>query len=238
MEAHTVVVQLRCRVVADTATTREVPQGARRTGPDGLSAAEVADRTQRGLVNRADERTSRTLVEIARANLLTRFNAILGTMFVLILVFGEAKDSLFGFVLVANASLGIVQEWRAKRTLDRLAVLSAPKARVVRDDEVRDIAVEEVVLDDLVEIRAGDQIVADGIVSSADGMEIDESLLTGESEPSAKDVDADVLRAALSWPVRAASRPPGLAQMPTRAAWRPRPGGSRSRVRSSSTGPI
>jgi cation-transporting ATPase E len=179
--------------VADTATTREVPEGVRRTGPSGLSAPDVADRERQGLVNHADERTSRTLLEIARANLLTRFNAILGTMFVLILVFGDAKDSLFGFVLVANASLGIVQEWRAKRTLDRLAVLSAPKARVVRDNEVRDIAVEDVVLDDLLEIRAGDQLVADGIVSFADGMEIDESLLTGESEPSAKDVDADVL---------------------------------------------
>ena len=185
--------QLRCRIVADTATTREVPEGVRRTGPSGLSAADVADRERDGLVNRADERTSRSLVEIARANLFTRFNAILATMFVLILVFGEAKYSLFGIVLVANASLGIVQEWRAKRTLDHLAVLSAPRARVVRDDTVHEIAVGAVVLDDLLEIHAGDQLVADGIVSSSDGMEIDESLLTGESEPLAKDVDADVL---------------------------------------------
>ena len=179
--------------MVDAATTREVPEGVRRTGPGGLTAADVADRERQGLVNRADERTSRSFIEIARANLLTRFNAILGTMFVLILVFGEAKDSLFGIVLVTNALLGIVQEWRAKRTLDHLAVLSAPKARVVRDDEVRDIAVEQVVLDDLLEIRAGDQLVADGIVYASDGMEIDESLLTGESEPLAKDVDADVL---------------------------------------------
>ena len=186
-------VQLRCRIVADTATTRAVPEGVRRTGPSGLSAADVADRERQGLVNRADERTSRSFVEIARANLLTRFNAILGTMFVLILVFGEAKDSLFGIVLVTNALLGIVQEWRAKRTLDRLAVLSAPRAHVVRDDAVLEVAVAEVVLDDLVEIRAGDQLVADGIVCSSDGMEIDESLLTGEAEPLAKDVDADVL---------------------------------------------
>src|SRR6185436_6006586 len=123
---------LRSRVVAEAGTAREVPGFV--TRPGGLSAPEVADRTQRGLVNRADERTSRSLLEIARANILTRFNAILGTMFVLILVFGEAKDSLFGIVLVTNALLGIVQEWRAKKTLDRLAVLSAPRARVVRDD--------------------------------------------------------------------------------------------------------
>jgi cation-transporting P-type ATPase E len=179
--------------VADTATTREVPEGVRRTGPSGLSADEVADRRRRGLVNRADERTSRSLLEIARANMLTRFNAILATMFVLILRFGEAKDSLFGIVLVTNALIGIVQEWRAKRTLDRLAVLSAPQARVVRDDAVQVVAPEAVVLDDLLEIRAGDQVVADGIVCSSDGMEIDESLLTWESEPLAKDPDADVL---------------------------------------------
>jgi cation-transporting ATPase E len=180
-------------LVVEAATTREVPDGARRTGPSGLSAAEVADRERRGLVNRSDERTSRSFVEIARANLLTRFNAILATMFVLILVFGEARDSLFGIVLVTNALLGIVQEWRAKRTLDRLAVLSAPHARVVRDGTASAIDVSEVVLDDLLEVHAGDQLVADGIVCTSEGLDIDESLLTGESEPLAKDVDADVL---------------------------------------------
>src|SRR4029079_17642336 len=151
------------------------------------------ERERQGLVNRVDERTSRSIGEIARANLLTRFNAILGTMFVLILVFGEARDSLFGIVLVTNALLGIVQEWRAKRTLDHLAVLSAPRARVVREGSARAIGVSEVGLDDLLEIRAGDQLVADGIVCSSEGMDIDESLLTGESEPLAKDVDAPVL---------------------------------------------
>ncbi len=163
------------------------------TGPDGLSAVEVAERERRGLVNRSDERTSRSLVEIARANIFTRFNAILGTMFVLILVFGESQDGLFGFVLVTNALLGIVQEWRAKRTLDRLAVLSAPSARVVREGVVRELAVGAVVLDDLLDLRTGDQVVADGVIRSADGLEIDESLLTGESEPVDKVRDAEVL---------------------------------------------
>jgi cation-transporting ATPase E len=179
--------------VADTATTREVPEGVRRTGPNGLSAADVADRERRGLVNRADERTSRSVLEIVRANVFTRFNAILATMLVLILVFGEARDSLFGVVLVTNALLGIVQEWRAKRTLDHLAVLSAPRARVVRDGEVHEIAVAAVVLDDLLEMHAGDQITADGIVATADGLEVDESLLTGESEPLTKAAGDDVL---------------------------------------------
>src|SRR5205814_7649093 len=116
----------------DEATTLEVPEGVRRTGPDGLSAAEVADRERQGLVNRADERTSRSLIEIARANLLTRFNAILATMWVLILVFGDAADSLFGIVLVTNALIGIVQEWRAKRQLHPFAGPSAGRARALR----------------------------------------------------------------------------------------------------------
>jgi cation-transporting ATPase E len=177
--------------VAEAGTAREVPGFV--TGPGGLSAPEVAHRTQRGLVNLADEHTSRSLLEIARANILTRFNAILGTMFVLILVFGAAQDGLFGIVLVTNALIGIVQEWRAKRTLDRLAVLSAPTARVVRDGDVRDVAVGDVVLDDLLELRTGDQVVADGVVRASNGLEIDESLVTGESEPIGKDTGDELL---------------------------------------------
>src|SRR5690242_11208239 len=101
----------------------------------GLTADEVARRVRDGQVNTADTRTSRTLTEIVRANVLTRFNAILGTMFVLILVFGEGQDALFGFVLLFNTLIGVVQEWRAKRTLDRMAVITQPMVRVVRDGQ-------------------------------------------------------------------------------------------------------
>ena len=129
------------------------------TGPDGLTADEVAERVRAGQVNVADDRTSRTLAEIVRANVFTRFNAILGTMFVLILVFGEGQDALFGFVLVFNALIGIVQEWRAKRTLDRLAVLvGAAGARRARRRRRARSRSTEVVLDDLLELRAGDQV--------------------------------------------------------------------------------
>ena len=123
---------------AVTATAPELPtptESAATTGPEGLSAAAVADRVARGQVNTADDRTSRTLSEIARANIFTRFNAILGSMLVVILIVGPIQDALFGIVLVANALIGIVQEYRAKRTLDRLAVLNAPRARVVRDGQ-------------------------------------------------------------------------------------------------------
>jgi cation-transporting ATPase E len=168
------------------------------TGATGLTAAEAAQRVRAGQVNAADERTSRTLTEILRANVLTRFNAIIGTMFVLILVFGEGQDSLFGFVLFFNTLIGVAQEWRAKRTLDRLAVLAAPKARVVRDGEVREVAVTEVVLDELCELRAGDQVPADGVLQDAHGLEIDESLLTGESDPEQKSAGDEVLSGSIA----------------------------------------
>jgi cation-transporting ATPase E len=162
--------------------------------PDtGLSDADVRDRIARGQTNDAGERTSRTYGEIIRANVFTRFNAILGTMLVIILVVGQPQDALFGLILVANALIGIVQETRAKHTLDRLAVLSAPRARVVRDGATCEIAVEDVVLDDLLELRTGDQVPADGEVRSCDGLELDESLLTGESDAVEKQPGADVL---------------------------------------------
>ncbi|HET9729359.1 MAG TPA: HAD-IC family P-type ATPase, partial [Acidimicrobiia bacterium] len=120
------------------------------------------------------------------------------TMFVLILIFGEGQDALFGFVLLFNTLIGIVQEWRAKRTLDRLVLLSAPKARVVRDGEVQEVRVAEVVLDDLCELRAGDQVPADGELRESDGLEIDESLLTGESDPVTKQLGDDVLSGSIA----------------------------------------
>jgi cation-transporting ATPase E len=163
------------------------------TSPDGLTAAAVAERVARGQVNDTGERTTRTVAEIVRANVFTRFNAILGTMLALILVFGSPVDGLFGIILVVNSLIGIAQEVRAKRTLDRLAVLNAPVARVVRDGSLLEIPVEEIVLDDLLELRAGDQVPADGVVLGSDGLEVDESLLTGESDSIAKQAQDQTL---------------------------------------------
>lgn len=161
-----------------------VREGSHSSDPDrGLTADQVAERVAAGLVNDTAERTSRTFGEIVRANVLTRFNAILGTMLVVILIVGDYQDSLFGVVLVTNALIGIIQEVRAKRTLDRLAVLNAPKARIMRDGSVSEHPTDDIVLDDVLDIRVGDQVVADGSVLMADGLEIDESLLTGESDP-------------------------------------------------------
>jgi cation-transporting ATPase E len=170
-----------------TALTTETPPLT------GLTPEEVAARVARGQTNASGERTSRSLAEILRANIVTRFNIILGALLVAILAVGQPQDALFGIVLVSNAVIGIVQELRAKRTLDQLAVLSAPRARVVRDNATREVAVEEIVLDDIIDVQAGDQIVADGIVRTSAGMQVDESLLTGESEPVDKSVGSQVL---------------------------------------------
>lgn len=149
----------------------------------GLSADEVAARIANRQNNVGGERASRTVGEILRANIVTRFNLLLGTLFVAIVAVGQIRDALFGTVLVANALIGIVQELRAKYTLDHLAVLSEAFTCVVRDGTEENVTIDAVVLDDLVCVRAGDQIVADGIVRATTGLQVDESLLTGEAEP-------------------------------------------------------
>lgn len=162
--------------------------GPEATPPEGLTDAEVGLRVAQGYTNANADRPSRSVAEILRANLLTRFNFILGALLVVILIVGQPQDALFGIVLVANALIGIVQELRAKRTLDRLAVLSAPRVRVIRNSAVAEIGVQELVRDDLVMIRSGDQVVADGHVRDSTGLQVDESLLTGESRPVDKAV--------------------------------------------------
>jgi cation-transporting ATPase E len=169
------------------------PAATTTTPATGLTADQVTERVAAGKVNQVDKQTSRPLSAIIRSNVLTRFNAILGALFAAVLAVGSPADALFGLVIVWNALIGIVQELRAKRTLDRLAVLNAPSARVVRDGTDQEVAVGDVVLDDLLRLQTGDQVLADGVVSESDGLEIDESLLTGESDPVDKAAGAQVL---------------------------------------------
>ena len=176
--------------------TRAEPDDRDRSASDperGLTAAEVAERVERGQINDVPAAPTRTVSQIVRGNIFTRFNAILGAMLVVILIVGPFQDALFGFVLIANAAIGIYQELRAKQTLDSLTVLTAPKARAVRDGEVQEVAVGELVLDDVLDVTAGSEIVVDGVVLASAGMEVDESLLTGESEPVVKAPGDDVL---------------------------------------------
>src|SRR6266540_3719793 len=158
----------------------------------GLSTAEVSERVERGLVNDVPEAPTRTFGQIIRANVVTRFNLLLGSLLAVILVVGPLQDALFGVVLVSNALVGIVQEVRAKRTLERLALINAPRATVLRDGERREVDLGEVVLDDVVQLGPGDQVVVDGEVLDSVGLEVDESLLSGESEPVTKSAGEEV----------------------------------------------
>jgi cation-transporting P-type ATPase E len=159
----------------------------------GLDQAAVAERIANGQVNVAPPAPGRTLAQILRANVCTRFNAILGALFVVVVLVGPPQDALFGFVLVINTAIGVFQEVRAKRTLDSLAILTVAQARVIRDGQLAEIAVTEVVLDDVLELHAGDQVPVDGTVLSSEGLELDEALLTGEAEPVVPDPGAKAL---------------------------------------------
>src|SRR6476469_1822292 len=159
------------------------PGGAALTRPQGLTSAEVAERVSRGDVNRLTERTSRSIGEIVRANVLTRFNAILGALFVLVMVTGSFADGLFGIVLVVNSAIGIVQEYLAKRKLDRIALPNAPTTLDVREGEGRAVPKAEVEQEVLIELRAGDEVPADGTRLASAGLELNEANLTGESDP-------------------------------------------------------
>ncbi|MFG2354350.1 HAD-IC family P-type ATPase [Streptomyces sp. NPDC048521] len=162
------------------------PVALPRSRPAGLTGAEVAERRSRGQVNDVPARSSRSLGEIVRANVFTRFNAIIGVLWLIMLFVAPIQDSLFGFVILANTGIGIVQEWRAKQTLDSLAVIGEARPTVRRDGVATEVATSEIVLDDLIEIGPGDKIVVDGVCAEAEGLEIDESLLTGEADPVVK----------------------------------------------------
>ncbi|MEV0231163.1 HAD-IC family P-type ATPase [Nonomuraea sp. NPDC050786] len=145
----------------------------------GLTSAQAAG----AKANHVPRRSSRSLSAIVRANVFTLFNLVIGVLWALVLIFGEWQDSLFGLVIVANVLIGIVQELRAKRTLDKLAVINETPVRVRRDGAERQVQPHQVVLGDLVLLGPGDRLLVDGEMVESDGLEVDESLLTGEADP-------------------------------------------------------
>jgi len=154
----------------------------------GLTAAEVARRIAEGKANDAPDARSRSLLDIVKSNTLTWFNLVIGVMWAIMLLVAPFQDSLFGFAIVANTLIGIVQEYRASRALAKLSLIGAARPVVRRDGREVDVASHEVVLDDIIVLTTGDQLVVDGVVVSSNGLEIDESLLTGEADPVDKAV--------------------------------------------------
>jgi len=163
------------------------------SGAVGLTDAEVAQRVADGQGNAVPKRATRSVADIVRANVFTRINAILGVLLLIVLATGSAINGLFGLLIVANSVIGMVQEIRAKQTLDRLAILGQAKPLVRRASGARSLPPEEVVRDDVIELGPGDQVVVDGVIVEEHNLEIDESLLTGEADPIAKDTGDAVM---------------------------------------------
>jgi cation-transporting ATPase E len=156
------------------------PASSTTTPEQGLSSGEAAARLRK--LGPPPESSSRSTASIVAGNVFTLFNAIIGAFFVLDLALGLYADSIFGLVAVVNSYIGIRQELKAKKTLDELAVLVAPRAEVIRDGAAVELIATEVVPRDVVQVGPGDQLVADGEVIASRGMTMDESLLTGESD--------------------------------------------------------
>ena len=148
---------------------------------NGLSSAQVHEYVQNGWTNKAVEPPTKTIPKIIKSNLLTYFNLVFAVLAVLLTVAGSFRNMSFLLIVVANLLIGIVQEIRAKKVLDRLSVLNSPTALVIRDGQQAEIPAEELVLDDIVIFRAGNQICADAIVVDGE-VAVNESLLTGETD--------------------------------------------------------
>lgn len=161
-------------------------------GASGLTEAEARRRLEAS-GEPGEPPSSRSTASIVRHNVATPFNAILLALGILTLVFGDWRDALFLGIIVANSSIGIGQELRARNKLDALAALVAPRATVVRDGVEREMRVEEVVEGDLIRLAPGDQVVADGSLLEATGLRLDESVLTGESRSVARESGDEVL---------------------------------------------
>ncbi|WP_374158886.1 HAD-IC family P-type ATPase [Mycobacterium sp. G7A2] len=159
----------------------------------GLSDDEVAARVAQGKTNDVPTRAARSVSEIVRGNVFTRINAILGVLLIIVLSTGSVINGAFGLLIIANSAIGIIQELRAKQTLDRLAIVGQAKPLVRRRSGTQPRLPSEVVLDDVIELGPGDQIVVDGEILEEANLEVDESLLTGEADPIPKDAGDAVM---------------------------------------------
>ena len=162
------------------------PSKAKLTSIDtGLTANEVNTRKNKGLINKTDNANSKTLKEIIVSNLMTIFNGINLAIAIWLVSVGSFRNITFLSVIFINIIIGIIQEINAKKTIEKLSIISAPVVDVFRDGLILQISAEQVVLDDLISLTLGKQVIADSIISKGE-VEVNESLLTGESDPVTK----------------------------------------------------
>lgn len=172
----------------ESATTVTMPS----LDEPGLSKQDVAERQADGRGNAVKTSSSRSIVDIIRANVFTLFNGIILSAMVLVLLTGSWKDAVFGVVIIVNTGIGIVTELKSKRTLDKLSILVASDYLVHRDGADMEVPHDDIVLDDLLWIRSGEQVPADGTIVETWGLELDESMLTGESRTVRKKAGNEV----------------------------------------------
>ncbi len=159
----------------------------------GLATAEVEARTAAGMRNTQEDNLTPTISQIIIRNTVTLFNIINAFLAICVIAVGHPENALFFGVVICNSAMGIFQEVRSKRTLDKLSILAQAKASVVRDGKITKITPDELVLDDIVYLKSGDQVCADGVVVQAKGLEADESMLTGETDRIRKPAKSQVL---------------------------------------------
>ena len=164
------------------------------TGRDpGLTAEEVAERTAAGQANVTPDKSGRSVADIVKANVFTRINAILGVLFAIVASTGSFINGLFGLLIIANSGIGIIQEVRAKKTLDRLAIVGQTRPVVRRDGVAAEVPASEVVLGDIIELGPGDQVIVDGETIESESLDMDESLLTGEADAVDKALGDEIM---------------------------------------------
>ncbi len=175
-----------------------VPRAETRQNIDpflGLSESQVSQRVQAGQTNTVDSTTSRSVWTIVRTHLFTLFNLVLGLCGLAVVLLGRWLDTLFLLAAITNVVVGYVQEYSAKKKLDQIALLRRDPATVIRDGRAQQVPLDQLVLDDVVVLKRGDQVPADAIVLTSDGLDLDESMLTGENDPVAKTPGDTVLSA-------------------------------------------
>ncbi|BDR53184.1 haloacid dehalogenase [Bombiscardovia nodaiensis] len=158
----------------------------------GLTTEEVQAQVDAGAVNTSHEATSRTLGQIIRANVCTLFNGLIFAAMLLVLATGQWKDAVFGVIIIINTGIGVATELKAKRTLDKLSILVASDYYVRRAGQQVRVPHDEIVVGDLLWVRSGDQLPADAKIVHSWGLELDESMLTGESKTVRKGEDDPV----------------------------------------------
>lgn len=159
----------------------------------GLTDDEVKERVEKGLVNKLAPAPSRTIWQMIRANFFNIFNALNLILAMLVIIAGSPKNAIFAGVIIVNSIIGVAQELNAKKTLEKLSLLSMARAKVLRNGVQKDLIIEELVVDDIVCLSSGEQILADSIVVDSNELEVDESMLTGESDPVYKSEGSSLL---------------------------------------------